>query len=226
MSFRDIYLPPRILGYGFQTLPRFSTTITAVASGAEHSNRNWAHPLRTFTAPEGVRCWEDLDLLYDVWLTFGGPATRFAFRDPLDFASRKLAGPGFVPAVGPTDQVFGVGDGLTRVFQLAKEYAYGPLTYSRTIHHPITDSVVVAMDALDPATADPTLEDGPYDWEVDRLTGQVTFDKAPAEGIVLTAGFLFDCEARWEGDDSYAAIVHAFKTAGHADLSFVEVRPC
>lgn len=226
MRFVDVYLPARILGYGFETLPRFSTAMTAVASGAEHANQNWAHPLRTFTAPEGVRCWEDLDALQDMWMTTAGPFRTFAFRDPLDFASRKLVGPGAVPTVGPTDQVIGEGDGFNRVFQLQKTYTYGPLTYTRAIAHPVVDTVTLALNALDPDTAHPTLEDGPYAWEVDRLTGEVTFDHAPADGLVITAGFLFDVEARFEGDDSYGAIVHAYKTAGHADLTFVEVRPC
>lgn len=225
-AFVDVYLPDRILGYGFEGLPRWSTSITAVASGSERRNRNWAHPLRTYTAPEGVRCWEDLDLLHDMWLALAGPLYSFPFRDPQDFASRKLPDVNTAPAVTSVDQVLGVGDGFNREFQLQKLYTYGPLSYTRPIFHPIVDTVLVALNALDPATPDPALEDGPYAWEVDRLTGIVTFDEPPAEDMVVTAGFLFDVEVRFESDDSYAAMVAAYKVAGHSDLSFMEVRPC
>lgn len=225
-GFVDVYLPDQILGYGFQSSPRWSTTITAVASGAEHRNRNWAHPLHRFTAPEGIRCWEDVEALHRMWMAFAGPLYTFPFRDPLDFASRALTAPQAVPPIAETDQVLGVGDGLTRTFQLRKAYTFGPLTYTRPIFHPILDSVLVAMNALPADTAAPTLPGGPYTWDVDRLTGLVEFTPAPTAGVVITAGFLFDVEARFEGDDSYDGIVHAYQTAGFADLSFLEVRPC
>ena len=40
--FIDQYPPASIMKFGFVSSPRFSTNITAVASGAERRNRNWA----------------------------------------------------------------------------------------------------------------------------------------------------------------------------------------
>lgn len=223
--FIDQYPPDSIMKFGFVSSPRFSTAITAVASGAERRNRNWAHPLHTFAAPEAVECHEHLVALHNMWMVTAGPLHTFPFRDPIDFASRDLEAPNIVPSVGSTDQLLGIGDGIRTVFQLVRRYSFGLQTYDRVIHHPVVDSVVVAIDALPPEDV-PGGFGGPYTWTVDRATGLITFDHPPLEGQVITAGFLFDVEVRFEGDDSFDAIVRSFRVSGHADLVFVEVRPC
>lgn len=222
--FIDQYPPASIMKFGFVSSPRWSTSITAVASGSERRNQNWQHPMHTFAAPEAVECHEHLAALHNMWMATAGPLHTFPFRDPLDFASRDLPAPDKAPAIGPTDQVIGQGDGLKTEFQLVRRYSFGGQTYARAIAHPVVASVVVAMNALDPAS--PTLPGGPYAWSVDRKTGVVTFNKPPRAGIVITAGFLFDVEVRFEGDDSYDGIVRSWRVSGHADLVFVEVRPC
>lgn len=224
--FIDAYPPPAIMKFGFTSSPRFSTAITAVASGSEKRNQNWANPLHTFTAPEAVECHEDLAALHNMWMTTRGPLHSFAFRDPLDFASRDLPAPDVAPAISATDQVLGVGDGLRTEFQLVRGYDFGGLGYQRTIHHPIVSTVLIAMNALDPATPFPELPGGPYSWSVSRETGLVTFNQAPTAEIIVTAGFLFDVEARFVADDSYDGIVRSYHVSGHADLTFLEVRPC
>lgn len=227
-AFVDEYLPPKIAGYGWVSSPRWSSTITQVASGSERRNQNWRMPLHRFDAPEGIRCWEDVAALHDMWMALAGPIYTFPLRDPLDFASTRITAPNVAPLIGPTDSVLGVGDGVNRDFQLVKRYVFASRTFVRDVYKPVVSSVVVAMDALPPDTPDGPggLDGGPYTWEVDRETGIVTFDHAPEEGVVVTAGFLFDVEVRFESDDSYEGIVHAIRTAGFADLTFIEVRPC
>ena len=223
--FIDQYPPASVMKFGFLSVPRFSTAITAVASGSERRNQNWAHPLHSFTAPEAVECHEHLVDLHNMWMTTRGPLHSFAFRDPLDFASRDLPAPDVAPVIGPTDQVIGIGDGVETEFALVRRYQFGGETYERRVHHPVVSTVLVAIDALDPEDVPPE-DGGPYAWSVSRSTGVVTFDHPPEPGQVITAGFLFDVEARFETDDSYGGIVTAFRVSGHADLVFVEVRPC
>lgn len=224
--FVDAYLPDSIRSYNFQGAAVWSTTITRASGGSEHRNQNWENPLHRFTAPEAIRCWDDLEDLKDAWYALGGPANTFAFRDPMDFASVRLTTPDAEPAVGPTNQTLGMGDGAAREFQLRKAYAFGGRTYYRTITLPVVDSVLVAMNALSPATANPTLPGGPYTWDVDRTTGIITFDHAPTAGVVITAGFLFDVEVRFESDESFTAMSRAFAAGGFPDLVLTEVRPC
>lgn len=223
--FIDQYAPASIMKFEFVSSPRFSTSITAVASGAERRNRNWQHPLHTFAAPEAVECHEHLAALHNMWMALAGPLNTFPFRDPLDFASRDLDAPDVVPDIGPTDQVIGIGDGARTEFQLVRRYTFGTASYDRAIFHPVVDTVEVAINALPPAEV-PPINGGPFSWTVDRETGIVTFNKPPLAGQVITAGFLFDVEVRFEGDDSYDGIVRSWRVSGHADLVFVEVRPC
>jgi len=226
-DFEDVYLPPSLARIAFTSSPRTSTTITAVASGAEQRNKNWKHPLRRFVAPGAIDCDEKIEDLKDHFLALGGPFILFPLRDPLDFASRRLPKANVAPVVGPTDQFFGEGDGLNPRFPLKKSYERGTRTYVRNITLPIVDSVLVAMNALPPGTADPTLPGGPYSFSVDRITGVVTFDPPPANGILLTAGYLFDVPVRFEADDIFDQIVSSYQVREQADLSFVEVRfPC
>jgi len=225
-EFEDTYLPDSIRRFEFHSAPRTSTSITQIKSGHERRNRNWIHPLHRFTAPEAVECQAQLEDVKDAWLALGGPFTTFPFRDPLDFASCRLDAPNEEPVIGPTDQVIATADGSTRDFQLIKTYTFGGKSYIRRIVLPIVSSVEIYMNALDPSTADPTLPGGPYTWSVDRLTGIITANHAPTAGTVITAGFLFDVIARFEDDDTYEGIVKAYHLSGHADLSFVEVRPC
>ena len=227
--FIDAYPPASIMKFGFVSSPRFSTSITAVANGSERRNRNWASPLHTFAAPDAIECHEDLVALHDMWMAMAGPLHTFPFRDPLDFASRALPAADVEPEVGLTDSVLGIGDGFNREFQLIRSYAYGTASHDRPIHLPVVDSVIVGINATPAADyiqAIPGVGDVPMTWSVDRGTGIVTFDYAPNEGLIITAGFLFDVEVRFEGDDSYDGIVRSWRVSGHADLVFSEVRPC
>ncbi len=227
-SFVDCYLPDSIRGFPFTGSPRTSTTITAVASGGEHRNINWAHPLRRFSAPEAIKCHDEIEDLKDHWLAVSvGPGFTFPFRDPLDFASVRLTKANTVPTVTLGDQTIGVGDGLTRTFQLSKTYTRGGRSYTRPIYLPVLETVLLGINALPiDTTAIGGLPGGPYTADVTRYGGEVTLDHAPAVGQVITWGGLFDNEVRFEGDDSLDLIVHAYQVDGFADLSFFEVRFC
>lgn len=226
MSFFDQYLPPKFVGYEWVTSPRTSTTITAAWNQSEQRNRNTVHPLRHFSGPGVINCYDDVQDIVDHWYVVGGPLDTFPMRDPMDFASRRLVMPNLAVTPLGTDQVLGIGDGFNRVFQLQKKYTRGVRSYVRPIHIPIVDTVIVMIDAKALSTADPALPGGPYTITVSRYGGSIVFDHAPGAGAVVTAGFLFDNEVRFEADDQMDVVLKAFQTAGTADLSFVEVRFC
>lgn len=224
--FIDAPIPLTVMAYPFTSSPRWSTNITQVDNGSEHRNQNWQHPLHRFNAPEAIRCQQDLEAVKEMWMALAGPADSFPLRDPLDFASVPLGIANVEPAVARTNQLLGVGDGLTREFQLQKAYQFGSKIYERLIYLPVVDSIVIGMNALPPETADPTLPGGPYVVEVERRGGIVRFTPAPEEDVILTWGGFFDVECRFEQDDSFDAIVRAYGVTGFADLTFVEIRPC
>lgn len=238
--FIDAYLPDKIRGYPFVSSPRWSTAITTVSNGDERRNQNWVHPLHRFTAPECVSCMDDLEDIKAAWYALAGPTHSFPFRDPLDFASRRLSEPNQTPSLLlRTDQYLGsydpatrsyiraVPDGIATDFQLMKEYSFGSVTYRRLVYMPVVETVLIGVngDPPDDAISTPPFG-GPFTVEVDRRSGVVSFSAAPGEGAVLTWGGLFDVECRFESDDAFDALTRSFGVTGAADLSFTEIRPC
>jgi uncharacterized protein (TIGR02217 family) len=116
-----------------------------------------------------------------------------------------------------TDQQLGTGTDFTDAFQLVKTYALGPETYERPIYLPVLSSVRVAANGIEvPAT----------DYTVSRPGGVITFDTPPLAGVVITAGFIFDVEVRFESDDAFEAILRTYAIGGFADITLIELRPC
>lgn len=218
MSFIDEYLPDEVPGFPCMATPRFKTTIRVNAGGSERRNQEWEHPLHLYTLPEAVaRQWEMIENLKKHWMITKGPFHSFPFSDPFDFASIDLTIPNTEPTVTMTDQLIGTVDGFTDTYQLVKTYSVSGETYDRTIRLPVVDSVLVAIDGiLIPDT----------DYTVTRPGGEVVFDVPPSSGALITAGFLFDVEVRYESDDVLGSIMRTTTVAGAADLTLVEVRPC
>ncbi len=222
-DFIDQYLPEEVPGYPCVSAPRTKTTIQVTAGGNERRNQDWEHPLHRFILPEAAgRQWEVLEALKKHWLIMGGPFHSFPFYDPLDFASIDLVKPNLTPTISMTDQYIGTADGFTDTFQLVKTYSVGPETYDRTIYLPVLDSVVVAIDGvLVPDT----------DYTVTRPGGAIQFDTPPPDATIddpgiITAGFLFDVEVRFESDDAFEGILRTYQVGGFADIVLIEVRPC
>lgn len=223
-GFADVYLPDNIRAFPWSSSPRTSSTIVTAASGAEQRNKNWKHPMRTFTAADAVRCYDTVEDLQNHFFVMGGPVLSFPIRDPYDFTSRRLLAANAAIEPSPTDQQLGIGDSVNRFFQLQKTYARGGLTYVRTITLPIVDTCVFAINGLPPD--DISLIGGPYTITVDRNGGAVSIDRALSSGYVLTAGFYFDVPARFEADDSFDRIMQAFQLDGFSSLTFLETKFC
>lgn len=222
MPFLDVYMPDEVAGYGWVSAPRFNTSIQVSAGGGSHANQNWEHPLHRFVNPEAVaRDGNVISYLKDHWLITAGPFAHFPLRDPLDKASIRhvpnLPDADLLPLLSMTDQALGTGDGFTDSFQLKRRYSRGGYNYDRIIHLPVLSTLLIADNGVLVSASDYT---------VSRPGGIVQFDTPPANGHVLTAGFLFDCEVRFESDDQLEQIVRTWQTAGASDISLVEERPC
>ena len=220
MSFIDEYMPEEVPGYGAISAPRFKTSIQVSAGGNERRNQEWEHPLHQFILPEAVaRDTTVINGLKKHWLITKGPLHSFPWADPMDKASIDHA-PNAIDAdiaISRTDQALGTGDGFTDSFQLVKKYVVGSETYTRKIYHPVLSSVLIADNGVLVSASDYT---------VSRTTGIVLFDTPPLNTHVLTAGFLFDVEVRFESDDVFEGIVRTWQAGGFSDLTLIEVRPC
>lgn len=225
-GFIDQYPPRTLTKFQFRAMPKWSTTITAVSSGSERRTSNWYDPLHHYVAPAAINCLDVMQEVHDMWMALRGPFYSFPFRDPIDFASVPIERAATEPSISRVDQDLGIGDGSTKVFQLYKSYTFGTQEYLRTIRRPVVASTLIGMNGNAPGEVPSGAQGGPYVATVSRDGGTVTFDSAPVSGMVLTAGFYFDVECRFEADDSYEKIVKAFGASETADLVFKEIRPC
>lgn len=172
------------LGFGSSGGPECATDVARLASGVESRNARWATSRRRWEVGGAA---VKADVAHELVAFFEARRGRmhgFRFRDPVDWKSCAPS-----QAVAATDQGLGAGDGVTTAFQLVKRYASGGAFQDRKITKPVEDTCAVAIDGIETAAFD-----------VDWTTGVVTFDSAPAEGAMLTAGFEFDTPVRFDSD--------------------------
>ena len=179
-GFHDVRFPLSI-GLYARGGPERRTEILTLASGAEERNSPWADSRRRWDAAPGVRSRDDLAALIAFFEARRGRLHAFRFTDPMDHLSCLPSG---VPSA--LDQALGEGDGARTAFDLVKRYGEGGAVWLRPIRLPVVDSVLVAVDA----------EAAPFSVS----GGQIIFDIPPASGAPVTAGFRFDCPARFDTD--------------------------
>lgn len=178
-AFHEVSLPlPFALGASGG--PERRVDIVALASGRETRNSPWAHGRRRYDIGGAVRSLDDLHALIAFFEARRGRLYGFRFRDPFDWKSCAPS-----QAVSPLDQAIGEGDGGSASFQLAK--AYGD--YARPIVKPVAGSVRVALNGVETDA-----------FALDAASGALTFDDPPAEGAVISAGFLFETPVRFDAE--------------------------
>jgi len=192
--------------------PERQTQIVTLASGREVRNSRWAHSRRRYDAGIGVRGLDALAAVVSFFEERRGRLYGFRWRDRLDW---KSCPPSQEPAA--TDQVIGVGDGVTATFQLCKAYGSGLTAYSRTIAKPCDGTVLVALDGVAQAVESFTC---------DSATGRVTFAPGfiPPQAAVISTGFAFDVPVRFD-TDAIEVDLSAFEAGEIPRIPVVEIIP-
>jgi uncharacterized protein (TIGR02217 family) len=183
MSFHEVRLP-LALAFGATGGPERLTDVARLASGAESRNARWAGSWRRWEVGGAAIRADQAHELIAFFEARRGRLHGFRFRDPVDWKSCAPSA-----AVSAIDQPLGMGDGETIQFQLTKRYGSGETAWDRAITKPVEDAVLVAINGVATTV-----------FEVDLAAGIVTFDAAPAEDTVLTAGFEFDVPVRFDTD--------------------------
>lgn len=187
--------------------PERRTDIVTLAGGGEKRNGRWAHSRRRYNAGYGVKSRADMQAVLAFFEERRGRLHGFLWRDGLDHSSG-----GLTPL--PTDQVLGTGDGVRTQFQLVKAYGAVFDPYLRDITKPVAGSVRIAVDGVEL----------PSGWTVEVATGLVGFDVAPADGAVVSAGFLFDVPVRFD-TDRLDIELNGFDGAEAPSIPLVEILP-
>ncbi|WP_447760256.1 phage distal tail protein, Rcc01695 family [Sphingopyxis panaciterrae] len=197
---------PLAIGREALVVTEFSTQIVSSPSGHEQRASEWAEARMRYDAGPGIRSEDDVRTLAEFFRARRGAARAFRFRDPFDGSS---AADGGLPTA--IDQWLGIGDGSRRQFALVKHYGSGDAVQARAIRLPAQGSVRVSVDGIETAAFAVTGE------------GEVLLDAAPAEGIAVRAGFLFDVPVRF-AEDRLEASRATFLAGEIASVPLVEVR--
>lgn len=209
MAFHEIRFPAN-LSFGSAGGPERRTEIVTLANGFEERNTPWAHSRRRYDAGVGLRSLNDVETLIAFFEARAGQLHGFRWKDWSDYKSCP-------PLSTPSheDQLVGIGDGETTVFQLQKTYVSGLQSYTRPIRKPVLGSVVVAI------AADVKIEG--LEFTVNPETGEVSFALPPDLGTRITAGFEFDVPVRFD-TDSIQTSVASFQAGDVPAVPVVEIR--
>lgn len=207
-AFHDVMLPlPFALGASGG--PERRVDIVSLGSGAEARNTPWAHGRRRYDIGGAMRTLDELHALIAFFEARRGKLHGFRFRDPFD---SKSCAPS--QTVNANNQTLGEGDGVQTVFQLVKIYGEGADASTRPISKPVAGSILAAIDGVECAAED---------FAVDITTGVVTFDTAPSDGALITAGFQFETPVRFDLDRLDLSL-DAFGAGRAITVPLIEIR--
>jgi uncharacterized protein (TIGR02217 family) len=184
MAFHEVRFPDNI-SRGARGGPERRTQIVELASGDEERNASWANSRRRYDVAYGIRRADDLAAVVAFFEARNGRLHGFRYKDWGDYKSSLPS-----QAITATDQQIGTGTGSLQTFQLAKRYTSGAQTWVRTITKPVAGTIRVALGMVEQMSG----------WTVDTTTGLITFTTAPANGVIVRAGFEFDVPVRFDSD--------------------------
>lgn len=209
MNFHEVRFPAS-LSFGSVGGPERRTEIVTLSNGFEERNSPWSQSRRRFDAGVGMRSLDDLAAVIEFFEARSGQLFGFRWKDWSDYKS-------CLPSkdIEATDQEIGVGDEIRTVFQLIKNYRSGDGAQVRAITKPVLNTIKIAVDGDQVAAG--------VDYSVNLETGEVIFVIAPAEGALVTAGYVFDVPVRFDADRIECS-VGAFSAGEIPSVPVVEVR--
>jgi len=177
MSFHEVSFP-LIPDWGHVGGPGYDISIPVLDSGYEERFLRCG-PKREYEVGTSIRSQADIVTLLNFFIARRGQAYGFRFKDLFDFTSKADG----KSAPTATDQAVGIGNGTQIHFQLVKG--------TRIIEKPVDGTVLIAKDGVTLTT---------NDWFCNYTTGLVSFETAPANNVVVTAGYEFDVPVRFATD--------------------------
>lgn len=171
MSFFESQFPPNYLLNGFTWNPMFHTTSVQFGAGTQQRNRDWSKALGQGHAD--LFCDEATkESILAFFLNVSGGFDGFRAKIWADYIG--------------TNQLLGVSDGATTIFQMTKAYVYGARSYTRNIYKPVSGSVtMVEGTSLGSAVSFAS-------FTVDTTTGLITLTAQPTVGHSMWITYQFD----------------------------------
>ncbi len=229
MAHHDDVIIPQSIAFGSSTGPSTQTQIVHLASGFRKVNLRWSQKLRKFPIGYNLRSPEDVYTILRIFEAVNGPADSFLIRDWNDWnttqGSMEKGDEALVTNLDQpllntvTDTI--VTDGVTKIFQLVKDYSVGATaTHRRTVKKPIPGTVTAAVNGV-------AMTEGP-DFSLDTSTGLMTFVLAPGasespEHVTITWGGQFYTPVAFTGDD-FLASLETYDGSSVPNIELLEVR--
>jgi len=188
MAFKNDLIFPAIFSLDMESVDIFRSEDVQALSGDIYANEKWKYPRKRMRLRWGPKSRTEIDQFYAFWLNVRTLHT-FRVSDPIDNKSNAYdAG-----AVTDSDQVIGVGDGATAVFDLVKGYTFGSETFYRRIYAPIDGTLVVSVNGVGQIEG--------VDYSVDYTTGVITFSNIPANTHIVRAGYEYHLKCRFVNNE-------------------------
>ncbi len=212
MAFEEIIFPTK-LSFGTSGGPGHRTHIISLDSGGEERVSRFSTSRRRYIGVANTRTREDFDSLQKFVIAVRGAAIGFRFEDPND--STTAANGRSDPA--QDDQIIGVGDGSTTIFQMSKTYEFGSLSRVRTLQKIQSGTEIIELDSV--------LQVETTDYTINNNTGEIIFNTAPPASKVVKGGCKFHVPVRFgENIDEVLAInLEAFDVASLPSIEMVEI---
>ncbi len=197
-NFHEIRFPADI-SYKAESKKTFLTNIAELAGGFEQRNISQTTPRTSYTIKFNSITSGQAEKIRDFFIARKGRAYGFRFKDWQGFQAKN--------------QNMGVGDGVTKDFQIIKTYTDEIENYQRVITKPVEDSVSVFVDDVLQTSG----------FTINYASGVVSFSTAPASGKIITASFDFDVPVRFAKDE-FEFSLESFSKGSLGEIELVEVR--
>lgn len=201
MSFHDVRLPVDV-ERGAKGGPGFNTTVTALKSGKEQRNINWAQQRAQYDISYGIGTRQVYRQILAFFYARRGKAYGFRFRDWIDYELE--------------DEHIGTGNGTEDEFQITKTYEDAGGSYVRNIYKPVASTIVVKLNGVTQTVT--------THYTLNASTGVITFVTPPSNGVLITVTGEFDVPVRFDTDQLDVTL--EWIEAGRLNsIPLVELRP-
>lgn len=176
MTFINERLPESIENNA-RRIEREPVEVVTTDGGFEVRNIRHAQALFEYDIDFGPNEYEEADqeAVYAMWRASRGGLYAFRFRD-WDPKNNTL-----------TNEVIGTGDGSDTTFQITQTHTVGAVSAVRNITRPVSP-FTVKKDGVTQVSG----------YSIDYATGILTFDVAPANGVVISVSGVFDIPVRFD----------------------------
>lgn len=197
MSFLEIRFPESI-AFNSSSILEFNTTIIKSKNGYEQRNINWNTNKMKFNIINGIKTKAELDEVITFFRNVRGAGYGFRFKDWTDYQV--------------DNQYLGLGDGVTKEFQLIKSYRVSDnIVYYRKITKPVISTVRVFINDIESK-----------DFNIDLTSGLITLNTVPEIDSIIKANFEFDVPVRFE-NDIMEITMNSINSGNIKDITLIEI---